>query len=215
MTDPKRSLRVPASPRAEASVWASARFCPRLSLFPLSASEFRILLSVRLLGLFPLSASVVSPRYPSLRLTLRVSRSLPASVSLACPSFLSVPSQSVCPSPSPWPQANFPVLPADRGLQDHQRGGGPQSSPASSPSRRPSQLGPAGRTRSHLVSQARAAVAAAIYARLGRGWSFKRRFPGAPRGPTRSPMARVAANHAPLPPPPPPRPAGAAERLSA
>ena len=79
----------------------------------------------------------------------------------------------------------------------------------------PAQLGPAGRTRSHLVSQARAAVAAAIYARLGRGWSFKRRFPGAPRGPTRSPMARVAANHAPLPPPPPPRPAGAAERLSA
>ncbi|CAM9339070.1 unnamed protein product [Rangifer tarandus platyrhynchus] len=76
-------------------------------------------------------------------------------------------------------------------------------------------LGPAGRTRSHLVSPARAAVAAAIYARLGRGWSFKRRFPGAPRGPTRSPMARVAANHAPLPPPPPPRPAGAAERLPA
>lgn len=94
-------------------------------------------------------------------------------------------------------------------------GGGPQSSrPASSPSR----LGPAGPARSHLVSPARAtaaaaSAAAAIYARLGGGWSFKRRFPGAPRGPTRSLMARVAANHAPLPPPP--RPAGEAERLSA
>lgn len=49
-----------------------------------------------------------------------------------------------------------------------------------------------------------AAAAAAIYARRGRGWSFKRRFPGARRGPTRSLMAPVAANHASLPPPPRP-----------
>lgn len=77
MTDPKLSLRVPASPRAEASVSASARFCPRLS--SLSASEFRVLRSFWLLGLLPLSNSVVSPGYPSLRLTLLVYRSLPDS----------------------------------------------------------------------------------------------------------------------------------------
>lgn len=66
---------------------------------------------------------------------------------------------------------------------------------------------PANPACSHLVSPARAAATtAAIYARHGRGWSFKRRFPCAPRRPTGSPMARVAANHALLPPrPAPPR----------
>lgn len=209
MTDPKRSLRVPASPRARASGSASARFYPRLCL--LSFSEFRALRSSWLLGLFALADSAGRPGYRSLRLTLRVSRSLP--VSQAFPSSSSNPAHSVCPQ-VPGPQANFPVLLAGPGLQDPSRGGSPRRSPpASFPSQRPSRLGPAVPARSHLVSPARAAAAAAIYARLVRGWSFKRRFPGAPRGSARSPMAPVAANHAPLPPPP--RPAGAAEPLSA
>lgn len=52
----------------------------------------------------------------------------------------------------------------------------------------------------------RAAAAAAIYSRRYRVWSFKPRFPGARLGPTRSLMAPMAANHAPLPPPPRPAP---------
>lgn len=132
---------------------------------------------------------------------------LPASVSLASSVCL-----SVCLSASPWSQANFPILLASTGLTDHKGGGGPRAlRPRPSRPAAPPPSPPAPPARSHLVSPARAAAAAASYARQGRGWSFKRRFPGAQLGPVRSLMALVAANHEPLPPPA--RPAGAVEPL--
>lgn len=70
----------------------------------------------------------------------------------------------------------------------------------------PSRLHPTSPARSHLVSLARAAAAAAIYARPGWSWSFKPRFPGARRGAARSLLAPVAANHTPLSPRPRPAP---------
>lgn len=82
MTDPKRSLRVPASRRAKASVSAAARFCPRLSPLSLSASEFRVLRAFCLLGLLALSDCVFSPGYRSLYLTLCVSLYLCLNLSL-------------------------------------------------------------------------------------------------------------------------------------
>lgn len=64
MTDPKRSLRVPASRRAEASVSASARFCPRLTLLSfcpeISSSALFLALSC-LLSLTPFFALDVVP----------------------------------------------------------------------------------------------------------------------------------------------------------
>ncbi|XP_012872249.1 PREDICTED: leucine-rich repeat extensin-like protein 2 [Dipodomys ordii] len=86
------------------------------------------------------------------------------------------------------------------------RPGGPRAPPGSVPPAPPL---------SHLVSPARAAAAAATYARRSRGWSFKPRFPGARLGPARSLMAPVAANHAlPPPPPPPPSPQRVLQRSS-
>lgn len=64
MTDPKRSLRVPASPRAEASVSASARFCPPLALlaFCLGISSSALFLALScLLSLTPFFALDIVP----------------------------------------------------------------------------------------------------------------------------------------------------------
>lgn len=145
---------------------------------------------------------------------------LPVCVSLSLPDSLWPSPPSPLPLRSPSGSASkslasskLPTTPSSHGTAGPQEGGAPLSSrPETTPSRRPSRFRPAGPARSHLVSPARAAVAA-IYARRGRGWSFKRRFPGTRRGPTCSLMALVAANHTPLPPPA--RPAGAAGRLSA
>jgi hypothetical protein len=205
VTDPKRSLRVPVSLQAEASVSASSLFCPRLS--PLSSSEFRVLF---------LSLWIASPRTPysnlsvasfclsqclspsvSLRFFLV---SLPLPLSLRCPCLqVSGPLQTF--RSSPWVPFYW---------MDDKREGGPRSSlPAPSAPQglpRPSRLGPISPACSHLVSLAGAAAAAAIYARRSRGRSFKQRFPGARRGPARSLMAPMAASHSPLPPPPRPAP---------
>lgn len=204
MTDPKRSLRVPESPGGPGFRPGLAAFLPTARAAraaclgiptpaPFLARGCSLALTPSFtLGVVP-SASPCVSRWPSPWLPLSL-RSL---------------------SPSPWPQANFPILLAGTGLQDHKRGSGPRelSARGLSPPRRPSRLDPASPARSHLVSPDRAAAAAAIYARRARSWSFKRRFPGARRGPASSLMAPVAANHTPLPPPA--RPAGTAERLSA
>lgn len=218
MTDPKRSLRVPTSPRAEASVSASACFCLRLPPLSLSASGISSLALFLALGcslsLTPFSAlGVVPSALPCVSLCLSLT------VSLAFPLASSIPAQSVCLSVSkslvPSKLWDPPSWQGTVGPQEEKRS--PGLSARGLPAPAPSQLGPVDPARSHLVSPVRAATAAAtaaaIYARRGRSWSFKQRFPGARRGPTVSLMAPVAANHAPLPPPA--RPAGAAERLSA
>lgn len=132
--------------------------------------------------------------------------SIPDSVCLASLLPLSLRSLSVClPVCLSVPKSLAPCKLSDppSGLRT------PGRSEDSSPPRRsprPSQLGRAGPASSHLVSPARAAAAAAIYALRTRGWSFKRRFPGARSELAASLMALAAANHAVLPPPPLPAP---------
>lgn len=146
MTDPKRSLRVPASPRAEASVSASARFCPRLSSVFLPRNFALCALSVSL----GCSLSLTAFSALSLCLPLCISFSLPC----LCLSGLAIrfvcPAQFVCKSLAP---CKLSYLPSRYGTADPQREGGPQSSrPTSSPT--PSRLGPVGPARSHLISPA-------------------------------------------------------------
>lgn len=172
----------------EASVSASALFSPRLAL--LSALEFLVL-------------SFCLPGF-----VFGTGGSLPLSPPAAPSSCLRspLPLRLKCLSPSKsltlHKLSDPPTESQTTGPQIRRRS--PELTARGAPG--PSWLRPASPARSHLVSLARAAAAAAIYARPGWSWSFKPRFPGARRGAARSLLAPAAANHTPLSPQPRPTP---------
>lgn len=147
MTDPKRSLRVPASPRAEASVSASARFCLQLALLSLSASgisspELFLALGCSL-SLTPFSAlDVVPPASPCVSLCLSVT------VSLAFPLASSIPVQSVSKFLAPSKLSDPPSWQGTVGPQEGKQSPGlsacglPAPAPLPARSRRPRPLAP-------------------------------------------------------------------------
>lgn len=197
MTDPKRSLRVPASRRARLPS-PPQRFSPH----DLPSSLPRNFWSFPSVSLAWCSALGDRSLFLPLQLPPPASDLL-SPLRRQC---LSVPSKSLALHKLSDP----PTESQTTGPQIRRRSPSPSRRPAPSQSRRapgPSWLRPASPARSHLVSLARAAAAAAaIYARPGWSWSFKPRFPGARRGAARSLLAPAAANHTPLSPRPRPTP---------